>query len=179
VSALGWQVPLLRWQAPRLTEVPLDLSQRMDLRLILSLNVPEEDGGLHSEFLPDHDILAALPATQVTLTPMKDRPCFGGQYALWFQLAKRDRCALQSVLIHDRLRIMLNRSIRREPDTTADWLRWIAVREAYRTEPLQGAFKTASHRLKDTPAKGQPATMKRAYDRVQHILVEDLSAGDW
>jgi len=171
----------LRWQTPSQTEVPLDNDrQRIELDHILTLNDPEEDGEFHNdvEYWPDKDILAALPATRVTLAPMADCPWMNLLLLvspLWFQLAKSDRRALQTVYIHDRLNVILNQSIKREPKSAADWLRWIAVREAHREESLKSAFKTASDRLKDTPAEGQPGTMKRAYDRVRHTLENDLS----
>jgi hypothetical protein len=191
-----------QWRTPDLTEVPLDQRQAMALRSILDLNDPDEDGEFLNwrERLPGRDILAALPATRVTLTPV-DRPwkkllemTTGSDYAVvadsvagkqkihvkpsfWWQLAKADRRALQTVYFYDHLNVFMNQNIKRKPESEADWLRWIAVREAYREEKsVRKAYDAASGRLKDTAAEGQPSTMRRAYDRVRHILKDDQAS---
>ncbi len=117
-----------QWRTPVLTEVPLYDRQWMNLHSILDLNDPDEDDELLNwmERLPADDILAALPATHVTLTPVPSSPgmkllemtvsgytvvadpATGKQkiYAhpsLWFQLTKSDRRALQTVYFHDGL----------------------------------------------------------------------------
>jgi len=177
MSAPQWQMSALS----ALTEVPLDDRQRRDLfDLCFHLNDPDEDDEFLNFGLPKDDILAALPATHVTLTPRTDRlwmelPNFSFKESLWFQLGKEDRRALQAVYFHDSLDAI--RTGKQKQESAINWLRWLAVREAHR-EGLswKKARERASERLEDTPAKGEPkGGIKWSYDLVQRIL----KASDW
>lgn len=165
-----------QWRTPVLTKVPLNDRQWMDLDFINELNDPEEDDeflGNWVEGLPDTDILAALPATHVTLAPITG--LLEMTSPLWFQLAKEDRRALQTIYIHEgAVQIAY-----RKPNTAETWkrqsdqhwLRWLAVREALRQgDSSEKARETASTWLEDTPADGTQATMKWSYELVLRIL---------
>jgi hypothetical protein len=162
-----------KWQTPALVEVSLNESQWMALLSIIDLDDPDTDNEFLNwvERLPEENVLAALPATRVRMSPMTGRPWMESPYfkQTWFQLAKSDRRALQAVYFHDGLHTVLTGN--RKGESAINWLRWLAVREAHREgRSWKKARETASERLAGTPAAGQPGAMKWSYELVQRIL---------
>jgi len=154
-----------------------------DLRSIVAWETPTVTEVTHLNFHGLLDLLLALPLTTAELESVGEVISFYEMIDhVWTflelpSLSKAEMALFPFTDITEHEHHFCNELLKIRNQIRVDWLRWLAVRDAYwlantdrKTMSWQGTRVAASQRLKGTYAAGSPGTMKRSYDWVQRTL---------